>query len=146
MPEVMEQIDEAQTTLDQFITDNRLVMETEKTFHNPNMNTKGSEMTHWIVKIHIKWNRHASMSLTFSQGLAHTEPPKLADVLDCIASDASCIENAATFEDFAGDLGYDEDSREAERTYNACKAQTEQLVELLDHEAYSTLLWDTERL
>ena len=30
-----------------------------------------------------------SMAVRFSQGPAHTEPPTLADVLDCLASDAS---------------------------------------------------------
>lgn len=49
-------------------------------------------------------------------------PPSAANILYCITSDASCIDD--TFEDFCANLGYDTDSRKAEAIYNACRAQT----------------------
>ena len=45
--------------------------------------------------------------------------PKLADVLHSLASDADVID-CGTFEEWAGDLGYDTDSRKAEGIYRAC--------------------------
>lgn len=72
--------------------------------------------------------------------------PDLASVLDCLASDASGIENARDFEDWASDYGYDTDSRSAEQTYNTCRGQARALLKLLGREAYEVLLWETERL
>lgn len=53
----------------------------------------------------------------------YTEPsqPDLVDVIYCLTSDANCVRYGQSFEDFASELGYDEDSRSAERTYNACR-------------------------
>lgn len=45
--------------------------------------------------------------------------PKLADVLSSLILDSSVLD-AGGFEDWAGDFGYDTDSREAERIYRAC--------------------------
>lgn len=48
-----------------------------------------------------------------------TPPPRLADVLYSLASDADAID-AGGFEQWAGDLGYDTDSRKAEAIYRQC--------------------------
>lgn len=45
--------------------------------------------------------------------------PNPADVLACLASDAGAIDSP-TYEEWAGDLGYDPDSRSGEKTYRAC--------------------------
>lgn len=45
--------------------------------------------------------------------------PSTADVLYCLVSDAQASD-AGSFEEWAGDLGYDPDSRTAERVYKAC--------------------------
>lgn len=45
--------------------------------------------------------------------------PKAADVLYCLLSDATGAD--ISFEEWAGDLGYDPDSRKAESVYNACR-------------------------
>lgn len=80
------------------------------------------------------------MGLYFSQGSAHTEAPTLADVLDCLASDASSYANAGSFEEWAGVLGYDPDSRSSLRIFNTVKRQAEQLKRLLGADAYEQLL------
>lgn len=85
------------------------------------------------------------MSLYFSQGSAHVDEPTAEDVLDCLASDASSYDGN-TFEQWARELGYDTDSRKAEKTYKAVKRQAEQLKRFLGDEAYETLLYKTERL
>lgn len=47
--------------------------------------------------------------------------PDLADVLCCLQSDARAVEDHPTFRDFAEDFGYELDSRDGEKTYNACQ-------------------------
>jgi hypothetical protein len=47
--------------------------------------------------------------------------PTLPDVLSCFVMDAQCVSDGQTFEDFAADLGYEEDSRKAEKAYNGCR-------------------------
>lgn len=49
------------------------------------------------------------------------QAPDLVDVLGCLVRDADALD-AARFEDWASDYGYDTDSREAESTYRACLA------------------------
>jgi hypothetical protein len=104
--------------------------------------------------------RPRSFGLYFSQGSAHTTDPTLADVLDCLASDASGYENArvdtrpdekqdkalTVFEGWASEYGYDTDSRKAEKTFRAIKRQSEQLKRTIGAEAYEELLWQVERL
>jgi hypothetical protein len=105
--------------------------------------TPGNKMRHWHIK--MRSSGHA-MSLYFSQGSAHTDPPTVEDVLDCLASDASGYDQARGFEEWARDLGYGEDSRKAEKVYKSVKRQAEQLKRLIGEDAYQTLLYQTERL
>ena len=88
------------------------------------------------------------ITLAVEQTLKEFTPtaPTLETILDCLASDASGIENARTFEDWAGEYGYDIDSREAYKTYKVTKRQTEKLRALLGPELFDRLVWHTERL
>jgi hypothetical protein len=72
--------------------------------------------------------------------------PTARDVLDSLVSDASSIENSRDFEDWAGDCGYDTDSRKAEATYNECCRLARELRLFLGRRAYDELLNDVERL
>jgi len=56
--------------------------------------------------------------------------PSIADVLYCLLSDASVID-CATFEEWASGLGFDPDSRKAEKTYQDCLKQALALRRLL---------------
>jgi hypothetical protein len=47
--------------------------------------------------------------------------PTLTGVLYSVVSDAQCVAYGQTFADFAAELGYDEDSRTAEKAYNGCR-------------------------
>jgi len=53
-------------------------------------------------------------------------------ILDCLVSDAWSVLNSRGFEDWANELGYDPDSRKAERTYNACRETAEWLDTFLE--------------
>lgn len=58
-------------------------------------------------------------------------PPDEYDILSCASSDLYC---PADFEDFCAEYGYDVDSRKAEKTFKACRAQSERLQRIFDTE------------
>lgn len=45
------------------------------------------------------------------------KPPAAADVISCLLIDLSTVDNCDSFEEFCDELGYDSDSREAERIW-----------------------------
>ena len=51
-----------------------------------------------------------------------------------------------SFEEWAGDFGYDSDSRRAEATYNACVESAKKLKEFLGEQLFSELVYKVERL
>lgn len=99
--------------------------------------------SHFKCVLHFEKRR---MTVYFSQGPAIKGEPCAADILDCCASDAAGFENARSFEEWTRDLGYDEDSRKAERIYKAVERQSRKLKALLGNDLYDDLLWKTERL
>lgn len=80
-----------------------------------------------------------SFGFFFSQGSAHTEHPSISDVLDCMVSDVRGFDDAASFEQWASDLGYDPDSRKAEKIYRAVKKQAEQMRRTLGDDTLQAL-------
>lgn len=85
---------------------------------------------------HLSWSitltfQGRTMETKFHTGLGIVGEPTIGDLLSSLALDASSVIDGQSFEDWAGDFGYDTDSRKAERTYNACKAGAEKLEELL---------------
>ncbi len=61
------------------------------------------------------------ITVPFYMGLAHTSEPTAADVLSCLVSDTTGVDNAIDFDDWCHEFGYDTDSRKAEKTYKQCK-------------------------
>lgn len=57
----------------------------------------------------------------FLQYLTAPATPALDDVLYSLVADTSTVRRGQTFEEWCGDLGYDDDSRTAERSFNACR-------------------------
>ena len=90
---------------------------------NPNM--PDSEGDHWRVQL---TGPGGKMSLTFTKGSGHGgKRPTLAEVLDCLVTDAQSLEGARSFEEWTRNLGDDPDSRRAERAYRAVVVQTDKL-------------------
>ena len=58
-------------------------------------------------------------------------PPKLTDVLYSLVMDSDAMEYD-TFEDWAGNCGYDQDSRSAEKIYNLCRKIGSKLRRMID--------------
>lgn len=74
-----------------------------------------------------------------------TEPskPELDDVLQCLLSDASMVRHGQTFEEWAGDFGYDTDSRKAEKCFNNCRDEWTGLIRIgADMDALDELFQD----
>ncbi len=84
--------------------------------------------TYWTVRLRYKGRR---MSTPFHMGSAHKGEPEAANVLSCLISDNESVKNARGFAEWAADMGTDEDSREGERTYKACKTLGERVERLL---------------
>lgn len=126
-------------TIQEFVRSAHISMRAERTLDNPNMDCDGDKypMDHWRCVLRAGTSR---LTITFSMGMAHNgKPPKVYDVLDCLALDSASVEDS-NFENFARDLGFDEDSRKAEKTYKTCKRQSVKLRKFLGDSAYETLL------
>jgi len=139
-------------TVSEFVSANHISMTAERWHENPNMDDSGN-MDHWKCLLRVVRKSEPNnqpfarqMTVYFSQGYGHNgKAPEVGSVLDCLSSDASSIENARGFEDWASDFGYDADSRKAEKTYRACEHQAKRLRSFLGDDLFNQLLWHTER-
>jgi hypothetical protein len=96
----------------------------------------------WRVTLRVA-NR--TMTIRFRMGLGHQGArPSTHDVLDSLLSEASGVENAVGFEDWAMEYGYPLGTpmkrRQAEGIYNATVRQTERLRRLLGDHQYEVFV------
>lgn len=111
---------------------------------NPYMEDMPPGSMHWRCTLRLG---RRSMTVPFSQGPAICKEPTAADVLDCIASDVASVAGLQGFEEWCANLGYDPDSRKAEKTFRAIERQVDVLERWLgDSDAVSDLLFRTDRL
>jgi hypothetical protein len=130
------------STLAEFITENGITMTAKRADRNPNMDD--ASMDHW--RCTLKAAAGTRLVTYFSMGSGHGgKEPTAEDVLDCLASDASGVENASSFEDWCSEYGYEPDSRKDHALFKVCEKQAAKLKAFLP-EGYDTLLWETERL
>ncbi len=133
------------TTLHAFVERNKIrVADCVMVDENPHM--KDTDMYHYKMTLDARIDgRRSQLTTFFSVGYGWTREPNAEDLLECLASDAASIENARSFEEWAGEMGYDEDSRKAERTFKICQQQAAKLKRFLGEDQYKALLWSTER-
>lgn len=125
-----------------FLTVHGITMTAEQVDRNPNMDA--TDMDHW--RCTFRRQRRVFTSY-YSMGYGHNgKQPDAADVLDTLASNATSVANTQSFEEWARDLGFDPDSRKAERTYRTIEGQSAKLAKFLEDAAYQDLLWNIERL
>lgn len=74
----------------------------------------------------------------FWMGEAHTKEPDAEGCLECLLSDAQS--GMEDFDTFCSEMGYDEDSRKAERIWKACRKTTEGMKRLLGDD-FETFLY-----
>jgi hypothetical protein len=81
-------------TMPERIKEAGITMTCQKWHENPYM-PDSENMDHW--KCLLKYQR-SRMTVYFSMGYGHNgKAPELADVLDCLASDASGFDNSRSF-------------------------------------------------
>lgn len=90
-----------------------------------------------------KWQRNAngysctlsyqgrSLTTDYFMGTGIDHPPRTDEILSGLLLDAQSAESSRDFEDFCSELGYDTDSRQAEKIYNQCLRLSERLHRLL---------------
>jgi hypothetical protein len=71
-------------------------------------------------------------------------PPATEDVIAVLGAEAATVEAFGSFEDWAEALGYDPDSRTAERIYRAARRRARGLRDLIGHDSYRQLLRESE--
>lgn len=82
-----------------------------------------SLLTTWQYKPHAQFlSKELWSSVAAKLAVAQKVAPKLADVVHSLISDGSAYFDGQSFEEWAGDLGYDSDSRKAEETFRTCDA------------------------
>lgn len=69
------------------------------------------------------------MSIYYSMGPAHKSPPSASDVMNSLLIDTSDVEGI-DFEEWAENIGFDPDSRKAERAFKQCQETLLQLRQL----------------
>lgn len=151
-------------TIQEFIAKTGVVMTYRPSFHNPHTDSS-DKMNNYEVKLtsgdysaclffskgkgllrdkQTQRLYRVKMSAVYDQERTEPEPPTLAEVLDCMASDALCL--GMTFEEWADEFGYDADSRKAEQTFNRCVEQSKSLRLLLGRSAFDELVNHVERM
>lgn len=103
---------------------------------------KGSpEMDKWACRLYFVNGKE--YLFPYYMGTGHNgKAPEIGDVLNSLASDAAGT-IGVSFEDWCTEYGYDDDSRRAERTYNACQRIARELRMLLGSEELDELLYET---
>lgn len=137
-------------TIHQFIKKYGVTISNKRADSNPHLKDDRGDMHHWRCTLRVKGSP-AHITIPFSQGYAHPEEPTAADVLSCMASDASAVEsNGADWETFASEMGMPTETsaerRAAQRVFAACEKEREQLESSLGHNAAEELMYDTEPL
>jgi hypothetical protein len=83
------------------------------------------------------------MTLPYYTGRGWKRDPDLEDILGTLLMDATYYDYS--FEDFAREMGYDPDSRKAEKIYKKIQKQTEKLNKIFTEEEQEELLTYLEK-
>jgi hypothetical protein len=93
------------------------------------------QATGYSVTLHYKGRQYTT---DFWMGSAHTSEPDAEGVLECLLSDSHAADYS--FEEFCGEMGYDTDSRKAERIWKQCAKVRENMERLLGDD-FETFLY-----
>lgn len=134
-----------QKTIAQVIRENKIKLESDSVDANPHMHSDGHIMKHYRIVLRATVDgKRRQYTTFFSMGMGLKGDPDAASVLDCLISDAACVESARDVRDFVADLGY-ESMSVARETYKACQREAAALRRMFG-EQYDDLLYNTERL
>lgn len=88
------------------------------------------------------------MLIPWKQGMAINTDPSLTpvEVFASVVEDAASADNARSFEEWAGEFGYDTDSRKAEAIYKECLSLRDRLIKFLGSKAeFIKLAYEVDR-
>lgn len=102
----------------------------ERTYTLNGQNRTGNYIIHDISKFIKAFPDGGSQKLKLVKG----KEPELYDILTCLTK-----YDVGTFENFCSEFGYDEDSRSAEKTYNAVVKEYESMCRLFSDEELEVL-------
>jgi hypothetical protein len=97
----------------------------------------------WIVTLNYAGGR--TLTTNFETGSAILNPPSFWEVLHCLLMDISGIEEL-TFDEWCADLGYNPDSRTAEKLFNRCRDTLPLVRRLLGRDFAEIRLLDEDEL
>jgi hypothetical protein len=103
-----------------------------------------SQARRWDVTLRRADGRTMTVGFTLGSG-HHGRTPNAGEVLECVASDAASVENAASFGEWADDFGVDSfgSVASAERMYRATVDQTASLRAFLGDD-FDAVVFETE--
>jgi len=120
-------------SLNEFIKRHNIQAEFENCLLNPNM-PDWKNANHY--KVTLKYNGK-KMTIYYSQGYGIKKAPSIKDVIKCLIVDNT--EYYKSLSDWADEFGFNNNVREAERTYKACVNQTKKAKRLFG-DIYSELM------
>lgn len=94
------------------------------------LTTDESGWDHYAYRLTLKTTRNGERiaeTFDYRAGIAHDKAPTIGELVAALISDATCVHHR-TFEEFAGELGYDSDSRSALATYEQIEVNNAKLV------------------
>lgn len=136
---------ESDNAYENFAAKHGITAEVEPTDHNPWMLPENDGDRAWVRtashwKITLKRGRKR-LATYFSMGSANTDEPVIKDLFQSLSMDSAGVENNPTFEEWAREYGFDEDSRKAEKSYNTTRKIAESLKKFLGDELYQDLVY-----
>ncbi len=109
------------------------------TFHNEPPRDFSKEWRKLARKLDYAHCMHYAM-----EKFGHKFKPDIRDVLNCLARDCACVENSQSFDDFARDLGYDQDSIKAETIYRTIRDQARAIERMLGRSEYQKFCFELD--
>ncbi len=129
-------------TIKEFIAKHGITILSAYTGYRPDLTEDddwAADAHHYKCTLTYKPGKKARrLTVYFSMGSAHTANPTAYDVLTSLQLDAGALGQG--FEDWAGDYGYDVDSRKAERTYRACVRSARKLRRFMDNDMHAEFM------
>ncbi len=145
-------MDTVTNVFEQYASRHGITLQAVSVPENPNMHRdsqeKPWEADHWYVTLGLVASKK-NFTLYFSKGvglrvkpnkIAYPRPikPSITEILECLQSDFSGL--GEEFEEWASGLGYDTDSRKAERTWETVKRQAREFRALVGIDAMNELM------
>ena len=127
------------STITEFIASQALTLEVTRMtgYDNAKMaELWGKGASHWVVTVYN--GSGYSFDSEYHQGSLIRTPPKLEDVLECLAGDAAS--GMLTFEEFCENFGYNSDSIRDHKTWEKCRETNRQLQNLFGLETFAKFM------